>query len=343
VIEFDVDSYIKDFWLYIGILLFILSFANNKLTRGTSNFLFLSFLFIASLRSETINHDTMNYIEHFKAASQQDFTTIFFTFTVLGFEPAYNIIVFLLSTFCDEKMFIFFITIIPSIILTIQFLKYKYHPSIIFFFYGTIILVASTTTIRHYWAIAISFTILNTIILKEKDTSILKYFIPPLFHYSTIPLTMVLLFNKLKTRLTYKYIIFIFILFFIVIVAGNGFISSLYDHALDRTIEGMSTSGGLRNLVNLAVAFLILFSASRFSLIKSRINFLIWISIFITIILMPFYGLNRITSFFTLVLIIYFQKFQGRKTTINIYLLNIISLVGFLFFYFNQTILGGSG
>jgi len=342
--DFNIDIYIKDMWFYIGLLLCIFSFSKNSaFTRAWSNFLFLSYLVIVSLRSEIINHDTMNYIEHFKVASQQDFTTILFTFTALGFEPAYNIIVFLLSTFCNEREFIFIITIIPSILITREFIKYKYHPSVVFFFHASIILVSSAVTIRHYWAIAIAFIILNSIILKEKDNSILKYFAIPLFHYSTIPLTFVLLYNKLRARLTYKHLLFLFILVIVAFVFSQNFIYSLYLHAHDRLVGGMSANGGLRNLVNLSIVFLILFSASRFSLIKSRMNFLLVTSIVITILLIPFYGLNRITTFFALIIIIHFQKYQGRKSTVNILLLNLISIVSFLFFYFKQTILGGAG
>jgi len=325
--------YIQNSWLYIGILIFIISLLkNNAYSRILSNILFLIFVAIASTRGVEFNPDTKNYVMHFSSFIGTEFS--YSQLFSWGWGIGYNSVAILLTkVFSDKNYILFFLSFIPGIIFSITFYKYKYHSSIILFIYSTILLVTTTATIRHSWALSISFLVLNSIILLNRN-NIKTLFYPMLFHYSTISLTTILIFNKYKDKLNHKFILIFMFLSTILVILGKDFIEILYVHFIDRATSGGVRLFGFRNILNLVLIILILFSFSRLSLIKKRLDFLLIASMILSIALMPFYGINRIVSFFTLIILIYFQKYQGSYiNNLNNMILSIVSFISLIYFY----------
>ena len=327
------NVYIKEFWLYIGIIIFFISFLKNTgVTRSISISLFALFCIIASFKNEFINQDIANYIVHFNTVQGGNAIELF----AGGFEPGYNLLVNFLSIFSNKQFFLFLITIIPSAIFAWQFVKYKYSPSVIFFIYATIILVASSAIVRHYFSMALAFIVLNRIILDGKKGGILLL-TPAAFHFSSIPLVFSLLIDGIRRNSHWYKVTGVFIFLFIAFF-GMEFIHYLILKADDRISGGTQQSGGARNILNLFLVFLLLFSASKFSIIRKRVTLLLWISVAISIALIPYYGLNRITSFFSLVIIVFFYKYQ--KERVANWGLSVIALFSLMFFYLKHSILG---
>jgi hypothetical protein len=324
---------IKNSWLIIGIFMFFLSLiGNNKFIRLTTIVLFLVFAIIASYRGINFNDDTRNYVLHFTSLMESEFN--FSQFFTWGWGIGYNGVVLFLTSILDNKFLIlFFITIIPAIIFSVIFYKYKYHPSIIFFVYSTMLLVTTTSTMRHWWALSVSFLVLNHMIIDNKR-SIKEYFYPMLFHYSTILLIFILFINSFKEKVKLQYLLLALTIILIIFIFYKNLIIILYDHFMDRAISGGVRVIGFRNLLNLILIFLILFSLKRMSLDLKKIDFLLSSSIIITIILMPFYGINRVASFFTLVILVYFNKYEKTyKINFSTFIISIISFMSLIYFY----------
>jgi hypothetical protein len=329
------DIYIKDAWFYIGLAMFFASSLKDiKIVRSVTIFLFSSFCIVASLKSEFINQDIKNYIIHFVTVKNGGGEA--FDLFAGGFEPGYNLIAYILSIFSDKQLYLFLITAIPSAIFIWQFVKYKYSPSIIFYIYTTIILVSSTAIVRHYFSMALAFVVLNRIILDGKKGGGLL-FIPALFHFSSILLIFSLLIDGIRHNPHWYKITGVFVFLFIAFF-GMEFIHYLILKAEDRISGGALQSGGMRSILNLLLVFLLLYSTSKFSIVKKRMKLLLWISISISIALIPFYGLNRVTSFFSLVIMVFFYKYQ-KERVVN-WGLSLISLSSLVFFYLKHSILG---
>ena len=338
------DIYISSIWFYIGIIMFLIALRKDTLfNRRFSVALFAIFCFIVCFKSRAINQDIANYILHFDGVYDSSGVDSFF---VGIFEPGYNIVVWLISIFYlfleypfeDKRLFIFLVTLIPSAIFVWQFLKYRYSASTIFFIYATIILVSSTTILRHYYAMAFTFVILNRIILDSKRGG-LMLFPPILFHYTTIPVIFSLFINDISRGL-YKlqYLALIAVVSIITIsFLGLDFFYYLINKGYTRMMDGMNQQGGLRNILNLFIVLLILLKIDNFSLVKERLNLLLWVSVSVSIALIPFYGLNRVTSFFTLVILVYF--FKNQKDKIVNWILSFLALCSLVFFYLNHTVL----
>ena len=329
---------IRNWWFIIGIVLFIISFLKNtKIIRLFAIFLFLFFVFIASNRGINFNDDTRHYVTHFSSFINSSFS--FQQLISWNWGIGYNSIAIILAhIFSDKYTILFFITLIPGIIFSIIFYKYKYHPSIIFFIYATMLIVVTTATMRHWWALSISFFVLNHVILLNKNR-IIEFFYPMLFHYSTIPLVIVLLFNKFKESINLKHMIIVVGVIIFILIIGNNSVVILYKHFINRASSGGFRIVGFRNIINLFLIFLILFSFKKLSINFNRIDFLLIISIIMTIIFMPLYGVNRVVSFFTLIILIYFHKYKFT-TNINFatIILSLISLVSLIYFYTNYSI-----
>jgi hypothetical protein len=351
----NLDSLIITFWFYIGIIMFLISLSKDtSAKRVFSVALFATFCAITCFKSGTINQDIANYVLHFDGM-----ITTSATDSILlhwGFEPGYNLIVKLISLIYvffgfdlkAEGLFIFLITLLPSVIFVWQFLKYKYSSSTIFFIYATIILIASSTIIRHYYALAITFIILNRFTLDNKRGGVIL-FSPILFHYTTIPIISSLIIDNLKQNIYSKKLIIgasVSLMIFIVYIGLDSF-NYLIDKAYGRVIANKEQQGGLRNILNLCLVFLMLlkldnFSFAKvkwleiFSLAKERMNLLLWVSIIVSISLIPFYGINRVTSFFALLIVVYF--FKNQKDKIVNWILSLLSLSSLIFFYLNHTV-----
>jgi hypothetical protein len=352
----NLDIYITLFWFYIGLIMFLISLGKDTpAKRGLSVALFATFCVITSFKSGTINQDISNYVLHFDGMK----TTNGFDSILLhwNFEPGYNLIVKLINYIYlffnfdlkDEALFIFLITLLPSAIFVWQFLKYKYSSNTILFIYATIVLIASSTIIRHYFAIAITFVVLNRFILDSKRGG-LMLFSPVLFHYTTIPVVFSLILDNIKSNFYNKKLM---IGATIIVMFGFAFIgfdslNYLANKAYARVIENSTQQGGLRNILNLFVIFLMLikldnFSLTKekmldnFSLVKEKMNMLLWMSVAVSISLIPFYGLNRVTSFFSLVIVVYFFKNQKEKKA-N-WILSLCAFASLVFFYLNHEVL----
>ena len=352
----NLDIHISSFWFYIGLILFLISLGKDTLVkRRLSVALFAIFCAISGFKSGIINQDIANYVVHFdgiKEASGLNSILIHW-----NFEPGYNFIVKIIAQFYiffdfdlkDEGLFIFLITLPPSFIFVWQFIKYKYSSSVIFYIYATMILIASSTIIRHYYALAITFIILNRFILDSKRGGIIL-FSPILFHYTTIPIVFSLLIDNIKSSFYDKKILIAALLVFIIGFAYFGWDSFNYllDKAYGRVLANTNQQGGLRNILNLCVLFLMFLRLENFSLsrggvfnnffpFKEKMNLLLWLSVLISVVLIPFYGLNRVTSFFSLLIIVYFYKNQKEKA-VN-WILSLLALASLVFFYFNHTVL----
>jgi hypothetical protein len=350
------DIYISSFWFYIGLILFLISLSKDTLAkRRLSVALFAIFCFITCFKSGTFNQDIANYVVHFDGIKESlGLKTILLHW---NFEPGYNLIVKLIALIYmffdfdlkDEGLFIFLITLLPSLIFVWQFLKYRYSPSVILFIYATMILISSSTIIRHYYALAIMFVILNRFILDSKRAG-LMLFSPILFHYTTIPLVFSLVLYNIKSGIYNKKLIIGASLISIIgfVYFGLDLFNFLVNKAYSRVLENSSQQGGLRNILNLCILFLMFLRLDNFSLSKERIldifylakekmNLLLWISVLISVALIPLYGLNRVTSFFSLVFIVYFFKNQKEKT-VN-WVLSLLALASLVFFYFKHTVL----
>ena len=351
-----IDSYISSLWFYIGLIMFLISLSRDSLAkRRFSAALFAIFCLITCFKSGAINQDIANYVVHFDGMKNQ-WSNPFLTIRNWNFEPGYNLIVSLISMIyvffeydtSDEALFIFLITFGPSAIFTWQFLKYRYSSSTILFIYATIILISSTTIIRHYYALAITFVVLNKFILDSKRGGLIL-FSPLLFHYTTIPIVITLILDNLRRGIYNSKVIIgaIIILIMGLSFIGLDFFNFLIQKAHDRTMLGLNQQGGLRNVLNLLIILLMFLKLDNISQVKSRIsdtfslakekmNFLLWTSISVSIALIPFYGINRITSFFTLLILVYF--FKNQKEKIPNWTVSILSLSALVFFYLNHTI-----
>ena len=73
-----------------------------------------------------------------------------------------------------------------------------------FFIYATMILVAATTTMRHFWAMAMSFWVLNEVLTSSHAKPLWFYFIPGFFHFSAFPFSGVLVLDKYKRGFSIK-------------------------------------------------------------------------------------------------------------------------------------------
>jgi hypothetical protein len=339
-----IDIYISSLWFYIGLIMFLISISKDTLAkRRFSASLFAIFCLITCFKSGTINQDIANYVLHFDGMQYQwaELSAIFYHW---NFEPGYNLIVSLISMIYmffeydpyDEGLFIFLITLVPSAIFMWQFLKYRYSSSTILFIYATIILISSTTIIRHYYALAITFVVLNKFILDSKRGG-LMLFSPILFHYTTIPVVFSLILDNIRRNFYNQKLIIGTIVICIIGFAFIGLdsLNFLINKAYDRATN-TNQHGGLRNILNLCIIFLMLLKVDNFSLAKERMNLLLWLSISISLALIPFYGLNRITSFFSLLIIVYFFKYQ-KERIVN-WILCLFALASLVFFYLNHNI-----
>ena len=308
----------------------IFTYKNSNFNRNSSLLLFFIFVLISSLRDLNFNDDTVNYVANISGHIGESISlNSFFSW---GWEPGYNAVVILFSHLSNSKEFVlFFITILPVSFLIYSFIKYKYHPAIIFFFYSTILWVTATTTMRHWWAISISFFVLNKIIY-EKKSKIYLFFLPLLFHLSSIVLVVVLIINRIKGKLTINKVLII-VLFIVVIL----FYLQNYMWIISEKLSYSSSASrviGFRNLINIVLflMFIIYFvKCKKIILNFSKVNFLIFSSLIISIVLMPYYGLNRITSFFTLILLSYLNYYK-RLNIIYILIIDILSLISLYYF-----------
>jgi len=352
----NLDIYISSIWFYIGLIMFLISLSKDTLTkRSLSVALFAAFCAITCFKSGTINQDIANYVLHFDGMKTSNGLNSILSHW--NFEPGYNLIVKLVVLIYmffefdlkDDGLLIFLTTLLPSAIFVWQFIKYRYSSSTILFIYATIILIVSTTIIRHYIALAITFVILNRFIIDSKRGG-LALFSPVLFHYTTIPVVLSLILDNIYRNYYSKKLIIGTI---VVLVIGTAFIGFdffyyLANKAYGRVIENSQQQGGLRNILNLIVLFLMLIKLKNlslakdklsniFSMAKERMDLLLWVSVSVSVALIPFYGLNRVTSFFSIVIIVYFFKFQKEKIVNRI--ISLLSLAALLFFYLNHTVL----
>jgi len=330
----NIDTYISDYWFFIGLAMFLASaFKNTVRSRVVSVFLFLFFCVVASMKSDTLNQDVMNYVTHFNSIEGGGFLQL----SAGGFEPGYNFLVSLLSIYPAKEFYLFSVTFIPSVIFAYQFLKYRYSPNVILFIYATIILVAITATFRHYLAMSLAFVALNRFVLDDKKG---RFFVllPAAFHFSYLLLMFILLWDSIRSKTTQNKIIF-YLLICLFVFFGMDFLYSLALKLQDRIEGGMSQQGGGRNILNIFLIFATLYSVRNFSIVKKRMNVLLWISAFVSVSMIPFYGINRIVSFFTLVILVFFHKYQ-KSIHVN-YVVSFLSLLSLLFFYLNHSISGG--
>jgi len=322
-------------WLIIGcFLVFIAMVGNYKITRYASYTLFFLFIFLSSLRSINFNNDIVNYINHYQTMTSTTFGPN--VFVAWLFEPGYNLVVFILSRFCDSKFFLFFITILPGILLVYTFSKYNYRPQVVAFIHATIILVAASTTIRHYWALAVGFWLINLVLSESHRVSTIFYTLPAFFHFSSLSLVSILLFDKYKNQLNVKRLLVLFVFMLLLIVLLKPFWSIIIGKLVDRA--SLSELRGLRNIQTILIISMLLLTFRNtlkdIAIVPGRMNFLLWMVIIISFIMLPFPGLNRVTSFFVLILCYYLNiYFVHRKLVCHDFLLNLFSFLSIIYFF----------
>jgi len=303
---------------------------NIASTRFLAVTIFIGYGVLSGLKGVDFNQDTVNYVLHFDSAQKVEL--INWKGFVFGgwFEPGYSSLVLLLSQFVDRTGFIFIVTLVPALIFSWQFLKYKYHPALILLIFSSIVLVASLATVRHYFAMAFSFIIVNHYFYRGKQG--VYMIVAPLFHYSSIPLVIAIFVRRYLHR---PAIIGVLLLLFVILHQEIFlFVSSLIEHAEDR-LSGPTGTTGLRNILVLTIVFVILYFKKE----SYKADFLILVTFFVAGLLVFLPELNRILSFFMLVTVVYINRYDFALPVFNIrkgiFVINIISVSSLMFFSLN--------
>lgn len=336
-LDLDTSSnVISNFWAASFLAIIFFSFLKyNLIWVKTSSCIFLIFGFLAGLRGSEFNGDTHNYILQFQSYQDQEWSKLFSIASDGWFEPAYNTIVFFSSKIMAADDFILFITLIPTLIFAYQFVKYQYHPAIIANIFSSMILVAATTTVRHYLVLSFLFVVFNFYVF-NKRIAVSYLTMAVMTHYSTIAIAILFLVENFKSLIKKKF--FLYLVFvslpFLAIYAGE-FLSHLFGKFLDRATQE-TQSQGLRQLVVFFIFFLFIHANGILKLNRIRLIHILALGICIIIFINGWFGINRVVSFVHLIFLVYlsFHCFRGRETgLVNIFLLNMVSVVSFLLFF----------
>jgi hypothetical protein len=331
---------LNNYWLVSSLVITLIAFLGQYFSvRYISLIIFFSFGVFAGFRGEAYNSDTANYILHFK--SYENLGISDWKSAILGswYEPGYSFVAFTSSFILGFDAFLFLITIIPTFIFTWQFFKYKYHPVVIAHIYSTIMLIAVTTTVRHFWALALFFIAINSFAYEKKI--LLRYSIlPVIFHFSTIPVVVSLAMSgrKLTSIIRQLTLLFFFIAIILFTLIYTEFLQILLEKLNDRAFEE-SGSKGLRNFIMLFILFLTLHYKGTIRISQINLFQYVGIVVVVAIVFFGWLGLNRLTSFF-LIGFLAFYNLQNSDNTFNSRLnnaaLNLITF--FSIFYFIENI-----
>lgn len=325
-----IGEHIVDVWAICVLLMLPMALiGNRRISRWPTIAIFVFYGFLASLKGESFNQDIMNYVAHFNGALSTD-NWIGFVFGG-WFEPGYSFLVYLISRFANADLFIFIITVLPFMIFAQQFIRYRYHPAIILFVFSTITLVSSVAIVKHHFAMAFVFIILNCYYFKKK-LNILAIVASPLFHFSSIPIVAASVIAN-KSRAVNASVAVVAIL--LAIFAYHDvvtFLSTLIDHAIDR-IEGPSGTAGMRNIM-LMMLVLVVFYSHRMR--AGQQDSMLGIALATSALLMFFPGLNRVLSFFMLAVLTYIHRNDASHPAFamgkSILTMNIMSIASAVFF-----------
>lgn len=335
----EYSFFLETSWTIISILLIFLGFFKNCInTRIIANILFLMYFIIAGFRAHDYNNDTYNYYLLLQSAYDTKLVDIFSFVLNDYFEPAWCLLTYLFSLFISEKYYFLFIAFVTSIVFNYTFLRFDYHPIIITFIFITVVYVSSVSAIRHLLSLSIIFLIFSIIFIDKKRPKNYFLFIPLLFHISSSVIIALILFKEyiyknFNLRILLSLIIIFFILIFLTDIITIGYLK-----LLDRMNDGGNTTG-LRNILVLLICllFLIRVNLKKYIIKIEKIDFYLAIVLFLSISFVFMPGLNRITSFLSLIPLVYFQinyvSNNSNFISLNLFGLNFINFLSLLFFY----------
>ncbi len=331
------SNYIHIIWWSIGLMLCVLSLSNSVMTRISSVFLFLFFSIIAGARGSSFNSDTANYSAHFldAAASSDIYSSTIYSW----FEPGYNLLIYLIGRTTHNASFaLMVICVITALLFSTCFLKFKYHPILITFIFASTSLVGSTAIVRQYLAMAFAFIALNIVIVTDKKLGGIRGILPVVFHYSSIPISALLMSFRRGKLVFLAAAVMFFCLLIIPIHEIPGY-ERIFQHAMGRAVD-TSGSKGFRNLQNICMCLLIICNFRGMKIDLRRIDYWLLVVTLISLLLIFIPGLNRITSFFSLLVVCLFQReiLNSRIPPINLLFVNATNLLVINYFYFFHTL-----
>jgi hypothetical protein len=328
------ENFIINYWFFSSLLLLVLSFIpNNSFIRNVASIIFLSFGVVAGLRGVDFNSDTINYTLHFEGYQNASAMDSWLLISGGWFEPGYSLIVLISSRIMSATEFIFYITVFTTLTLIYQFIRFKYHPAIINNIFSTMMLIAATTTIRHFIALSLIFLVSN--LSFSHRPLILKFLIcPPLVHFSTIPIVALLFLDKIKF-LFYRKALFFLCVILLLASFNFDFVYFLIDKLIDRASQ-VTQSTGVRSLILLLLLFLILHSNGKIYINRLRLIHFVGICFAFVVFLGGWMGLSRFTSFFHIIFLVYIHhycKFDRHGCATNMILLNLTSFFSVIFLF----------
>lgn len=319
-------------------LLTVSLFGNYFAARFLGVSIFFLFGCIAGFRDLNYNNDTKNYILHFESYQNGEISEWFSAIFNGWFEPGYSLISFVFSLIMSAEAFIFVITVVPTVVFCWQFMKYKYHPAIIAHILSTIMLVSATTTVRHFIVLSVLFVIFNSFVY-QKTIRTSSLGVPILIHFSSMPIVAFLAYEKSRGLLGYRFFILITTIFIFIyhVTYGSDFLQLMYEKLKDRAQEE-TQSTGMRNFILIALLALTVHCSGKVVIKRVHLFHIIGVIISLGIFVFDWLGLNRLTSFFLICFLVYFNFYNKSNRTaafINMSLLNAITLASTLYFALN--------
>lgn len=270
---------------------------------------------ISSLRDITVGSDLVNYISYFKIISNLNFSEL----SNIKLEYGYVLFNKIISViFNNERFFI----ISVSFFIIILFSKFIYdnskNPWLSFFLFITLMYYALTLNqIRQMMAAAIVLFNINSVKDKKKVKFFSSVLIATLFHKTAI-VYIILYFIK-NIKIDYKYILGMFILSIGVFLFGDRMVINLMQLINKYQIYSnnvISNDGTGMLILLIIITFLGWIFYEDDDKRKSIYFHIMFVSILIQIISLKFSILNRITNYFSIIMIILIPNVIKSRTEI---------------------------
>lgn len=325
-------------WAFFGLLMILLSFSDSPKRRLLVSSLFFIFAVIIGFRGSAFNADTYNYTLYLQGIHESEsfVSAVRGSHFEFGFAALAKLLLILVNRvdWCLAG-----ISIITAIVFVHQFLKYKFHPAIISFFFVSFSLVGSTTIIRQYFAMACTFILANRMVLAEQNASVIGAALPVSFHYASIPISGLAYVSRRPLYLLSG----IFLISLWVMASWYSQLTGyerIVDHGVGRAMENVG-SLGIRNLLNIPLVAILLVDFNSWTIRLSRVNKWVVYALLFSIILAFSPGLNRILPFFVIFVMCSAQKHKEQigGNGLNFIQLNLLNIMVLFYFSFFHTII----
>ena len=328
------ENFLELSWLFGGLAMLVASPLPNQLGRIASSTIFVIFVIQTGMRPSDFNSDTLNYYVHFKT-SLEGMQTLVDNVRLTGswFEPGYQLIVNIFATLTSSfEVYLFIVACVTGLIFFANFIYFKFDAAIIFFFYCTLLLVYSTTTLRIFIASAFLFTATNLSL--NGRSGLAMYLSSAGIHYSTLPALLLNAWNSFAGGKIWKSRLYAVLMLVLLIAIAFHFelVEFLVEKVIDRSSSEVQ-SVGLRNIVLILIVLFALGLPNRFD--ASRIDSVL-LACFLVALIIPFfglYGLNRIVSVFQLVALGYLNYYWDRANYFCRGFLWVCGFLSLIFFY----------